>query len=206
MNPGYVSSVIMIITLILCSSGWKQSLVRGISHSTILLFFVLWVVSSYFSIPISNSLQVVPVFFLAIAVLILCFFRIDSGYIRFHVISVGLLVGSLYFFLSHMLVLEPVYRFYLPFIQIPLSLGLIIILLYSRPILQVTACSLALLVGHTLVQWYSTPAYSLILGNKIFQDHWWMMIFAVRSGSEVWRFLCSACLSMVHIWNERRRG
>jgi hypothetical protein len=205
MNPGYVSSLIMIITLILCSSGWKQLLVRGISHYTILLFFAFWVVSSYIALPLSDRITVYLVFVLAAVLLAVCMFKIQSNAIRFHVISAGLLVGSLYFFLGHMLVIEPVYQFYLPFIHIPFSLGLIIILLYHQPVLQVAACSLALIIGHILLQWTAAPS-SILLGDKLFQDHWWMMMLSVRIGSELWWAFRRACTLMLHTWNERKRG
>lgn len=38
MNPGYLSWLLMIITIILFVSGWKDFLLRGITSRVILLF------------------------------------------------------------------------------------------------------------------------------------------------------------------------
>ncbi len=38
MNPGYLSLLLMVVTLILFASGWKDIIMRGITSKVILLF------------------------------------------------------------------------------------------------------------------------------------------------------------------------
>ncbi len=204
MNPGYVSSIMMIITLILCSSGWKSTLARGLSHRTILLFFMLWMAGSILSFSI-HSVTIYGVFVVVFGVFVVSFVQISNRFIQIHVLLVGGLLGALYFLLNEMLVIEPMFRLYWPFLHLPLSLSIILILLYHQPLLQAAACSLAVMFGHGLTVWHNAASSSIVLGDKLFQDHWWLMMLSVRVGSEVLIVCRRACVHCIQAWNQRRR-
>src|SRR6478736_3334615 len=69
MNAGYLSLILLCITLILFASGWKELYVRSISHKGMLLFFALWIVGSCFSVSIKQ------VYIQLVYMLVFCLYR-----------------------------------------------------------------------------------------------------------------------------------
>lgn len=194
----------MIVTLILCLSGWKHWIIGRISLRSMLLFFVLWLVCSQFVIPITDVMQWNGTFLWCIIVVILAWFNMQAMAAKFHVLLAGIMLGVLYFLLKELFIVEPVYQFYMSMFHVVMSLGFIVVLLYRSITMQLMACSLALLTGDALEGWFSATV--VVLGDKPFQDHWWLMFLTIRAGTEGLGSIRKAYTSAVQVWNARRRG
>lgn len=180
MNPGYLSLVLLSITLILFSSGWKEIYVRSISHSRILLFFIGWILLFSFEIKLPE-VQINWVF-AGIAVLslgIIC--RTGGLFRKLHLLSIGLLLGSFHVLAEEILAMDPMMSIVSPHVDAALFLVCVVLLLERRLWEQIACLSLGVVIGEI----YSVLAHSmhhpLYFGGASFQDGWWLSVFAART-------------------------
>jgi hypothetical protein len=182
MNPGYLSLVLLVVSLILFASGWKDIILRGITHQSLLLFFV----SMLFVMPLAGTVGSCRVFF-TVPLLVLCSIRIwmrNPGWLyRIHSFSVSLLLGSVTFFLKETLHLMPSMILINKNVTTALFIGLLSAGLTRLPLYQVANVTLGLLIGESMFLYTHRVQMPLVLGGAAFQDLWWSAVFAARGCS-----------------------
>ncbi|NOU99231.1 YphA family membrane protein [Paenibacillus planticolens] len=205
MNSGYLSLILLCITLILFASGWKELYIRSISHKGMLLFFALWLIGSNFSITIKQvhiQLVYVLIFLMSIAIL-----HVTQGFIhKLHLLSIGLLLGSLHFLLQQLLEMDPILIVRNSDWDVAILLAILAVLLQRNALEQIAAISIGYLLGDMYLAGIHPVAGYHHLGHSTFQDQWWLSVFTARTMTIILQSAYNGCRSLIRSWMERKGG
>lgn len=205
MNPGYLSFLLISVTLILCASGWKDILIRGISNKAILLFFVLWVGASRVAIP-WNGYRLYLSFILVSILAGIILYKTGGMLVKLHLLSVGLLLGSIYFFLLEAAHLLPVLMGN-PGVHASMLVGATMFMLSRQTAVQIACISVGLVAGELYLAYiHHANGYPAALGNPAFQDKWWLSLWTARGCTFMWQAVRSGTEQAVKLWSERKKG
>ncbi|WP_159882974.1 YphA family membrane protein [Paenibacillus puerhi] len=204
MNAGYISLLLAVIALILFASGWKDVLLRGITPTSLLLFFASWAVLlrvevGWGGLRISGSAFV----FLLLFVYVLS--RARGVLLRLHLASVSLLLGALYFFMTEMLHLMPSLIVWNVPLTISLLIGLLGAMLLRSPALQLAAVAGGLLIGEGLALYTHRSEGPAMLGTAALVDLWWLSAFIVRGGALMLETVVGGLRRALRVLNETLR-
>ncbi|KRE69291.1 YphA family membrane protein [Paenibacillus sp. Soil750] len=205
MNAGYLSLILLCITLILLASGWKELYIRSISHKGMLLFFASWLIGSRVTVTIQHvHIQLVYVVVLTIAFSIL---YVTQGFIhKLHLLSIGLLIGSLHFLFQQLLEMDPILIIRNSEWQTALLIAIVAVVVQRNAWEQIAAISIGYLIGDM----YQASIHEVDgfhqLGMATFQDQWWLSIFTARTLTIVVQAAYSGCRTVVRSWLNRREG
>lgn len=180
MNPGYLSSILIAVSLILFASGWKDVLFRGVSHTRILLFFVGWLACWWWSVPVGTvRVNMTVVLLLAVAAAVT--WSMDDDLYRVHVWSAGLLLGSFDLLMRELNGWQLLLQQYGPYLQSTVLLAVVVFLLGRQPLWQFTLVTVGLVSSEFAYLWlHRATAASTVLGQAAFSDHWWLTIGSAR--------------------------
>ncbi|MDO3679195.1 hypothetical protein Q3C12_19480 [Paenibacillus ehimensis] len=120
---------------------------------------------------------------LLLAVSLLVMIRTPSFLYRFHLLSIALLLGSVYFFLKETLHLMPAVIWLSSEWTVAASVGVLAAALLRWPPLQIAGLSLGLLIGDAMSACAHREQVAMTLGQAGFQDEWWLTVFAARGWS-----------------------
>jgi hypothetical protein len=205
MNPGYLSLLLLSITLVLFASGWKDLYLRSISHKRILLFFIAWLVLSGLSISI-NHIKI-NMDYLLVACVSICILVMAKGFIhKLHLLSIGLLLGSFHFLLQEILTTDPVMVTLKPEWDTALFLALLTIVLQRGELEQIACLSIGFLMGDFYNGFVHKATAPLYFGSSAFQDEWWLSVFAARTTAIVLQSAHKGCKSVIRSWQEWKGG
>lgn len=182
MNAGYLSLLLVVVSLILFASGWKDIILRGITPTSLLLFFVSWILASRVSFawgPVTVN-GAIGVLILTGVVTVL---RTKGMMLKLHVFSVALLMGSVYFFLRETLHLMPSLIVWNVQATMALFIGIIDAVLLRSAALQLAALAAALLIGEGMYLYAHRDQGELVFGTPSLLDFWWLTAFAARGYS-----------------------
>ncbi|MFD0694854.1 hypothetical protein ACFQZT_12180 [Paenibacillus sp. GCM10027628] len=205
MNSGYLSLILLCITLILFASGWKELYVRSISHKGILLFFAAWLTLSHITIRIGHlQVHLVYLWILCICIGIL---YVTRGFIhKLHLLSIGLLLGSLHFLLQQLLQMDPILIVGSSEWDTALLLAVVVTVLQRSELEQIAAISLGYLLGDLYQAGIHQEVGAQRLGSPHFQDQWWLSVFAARTMTIVLQAVYNGCRLIIRSWMERKGG
>ncbi|WJH34216.1 hypothetical protein N6H14_30645 [Paenibacillus sp. CC-CFT747] len=203
MNEGYLASLLMVLTMILLATGWKEVFLRQVSPRVIGLFMVGWIALSPFSFPFAGSRisLVVP---LLIAGASGALFRMEGLLDRLQVILSGTLCAILVYLYTEMTRLAPAAVLLSPELDKGLLLSLTMPLLQREALRQLTALTIGLLFAHWLL---SLPLLGTakVLGGAGFQDRWWLVVCLTRLITEAaWGLAVVGKRLASLVWKERR--
>ncbi|PZE21964.1 hypothetical protein [Paenibacillus xerothermodurans] len=179
MNAGYLSLLFLVVSLILLASGWKDLLVRGITTKVILLFFVCWIASMQLSLVLPGArigLWVVVLF----AVIACVVYRCRGRLLKLNILSVGMLLGSVSFFLLETIHLLPSIMIGSTELSMALLIGLLVSAIFRSASVQIAVVSLGLLIGESLFRLAHREHMAFHLGSAVLQDRWWLTIYTTR--------------------------
>ncbi|WP_281938244.1 hypothetical protein [Paenibacillus tyrfis] len=109
--------------------------------------------------------------------------RTPSFLYRFHLLSIALLLGSVYFFMRETLHLMPAVIWFSSEWTVAASVGFLAAALLRWPPLQIAGLSLGLLIGDVMSACAHREQMAMTLGQTEFQDVWWLTAFAARGCS-----------------------
>lgn len=179
MNPGYLSFILICVVLILLASGWKDILFRGFSRTSILLFFVGWLVFgavrfSFRDLHIQGTLPFLLLLSLAGT------WKMKTFIQRGHVWSAGLMLGLVdvlmrelegWSALAHSVSLT----------HSALIIALLAIVMGRSPLWQFIAISAGLVLAELLFGWLHRGSLpGRLAGGAQFADHWWYTFCLAR--------------------------
>lgn len=183
MNPGYLSSVLICVTLVLLASGWKDILFHGISRRSILLFFAGWLLLLPFSFSVAGGqVQLTVVYLLLLAAVATV--RMDTFMEQVHVLCSAGMLGLAAVLMQELqgfnLLLHPV-----PGLNAGLVLAILTLALGRQPLWQFTAITIGLILAELLhVALHRHTWGNAMFGGGIFRDRWWY-VFALSRGLTV---------------------
>ncbi|MCR8634443.1 hypothetical protein [Paenibacillus radicis (ex Xue et al. 2023)] len=182
MNPGYLSLLFLVVSLILFASGWMDYFMRGITSKVILLFFVSWLVTMEIVITLPHVR--IGLWTIVLAVLIVAVLWRSHGLMyKLHVLSVGILLGSVSFFLQETIHLFPSMVLGSVELSMALLIGFLISSLIKVPAVQLAAVSLGLLLGEAYFRFLHKGQIEFQLGTTMLQDRWWLTVYVMRGMS-----------------------
>ncbi|RAU94739.1 hypothetical protein [Paenibacillus sp. YN15] len=178
MNPGYLSLVLISVTMILLASGWKDILLPGIPRAGILAFFVGWMIAALFSVELERAeIQ------FTLPYLLLCAAAatrsLKAPLLRAHVWVCGLLLGAFDCLLRELggwAALAPQGHAWLNEAAV---IAVITLLLGRGALWQWIALSVGLTVSEALFFWFHQETAS-VAGGAAFADHWWLLLCLTR--------------------------
>lgn len=205
MNPGYLSLILTSVTIILLVSGWKDYVLRNISHKVILVFFISWFGSSLFTITIAEQKVngVIAVLVLLSAIIL----QNESGLlVRVHLLSLGLLLGSIYFMLQEIMHLNLIPMISVLHVDTAVLIALLVAAALRNLLQQIAVITIGFLVGESFYIYVNHNFSPIVFGGSLFQDRWWLSIISVR--------IVTLCLeSVLHVgkgfyrfWQGLRKG
>lgn len=203
MNPGYLSYILICITVILLVSGWKDALLRGVSARAITLFFIGWFALSEVKFSLGQWTISGPY-----AGLVILFFFLLSALPEeisvFYLMACGLTLG-LFYFLANGISLSLAGLPGSSQLWLGLLIGLLVISLYRNPIAQLACITLCILSG-SLLQMYSHASlagYRLGFGHM--KDHWWLFAFSARIITAALGYIALMTRTWFQQWTEARK-
>jgi hypothetical protein len=209
MNPGFLSLILVSISLILLASGWRQTLLRGIPHYAILLFFTAWCISSLFQFHWLDGTEIngtVALLSLVIAIVLLGHRSVLSG---LHYVSLGLFLASVYYLLKHLGDLDPFFLPYRSWAGTAIVVALLGSMLIRKAKDQIACLSLALLFGCAFYRIVHPERLAIPFGGLRFQDEWWLTVVAARMFSMTGEYATdavrTASKSLVERWKGLRK-
>lgn len=204
MNAGYVSLLLIVVSLILFASGWKGIILRGITQLSLLLFFIAWLLLLRWSFTL-DQWRVFGCIPLLLAVSFLVILGTRGGLLRLHLFSVGLLLGSVYFFMKETIHLIPAFMVLSPEWTMAIFNGLLVSALLRWPAFQVAALSLGLVIGEVMFAYSHREQSDIVLGHAGFQDVWWLTLYAARGSSLALESVVAGCKkACLYVWNTIR--
>lgn len=205
MNPGYLSLLAVSISLILLASGWKDILLRGISHRSVLLFFICWGASSFVKaewngIAVYGAAAILPLF--AAAALL----RVEGALSRLHLSASSALLGVFHYVLLELDGFVPWLDLVNPKLEMALMTAALVLLIGRQPHLQFAVISFGLLLGEVgFVGMHRSEGMTLRLGGPEFQDRWWLTFVFARSLTIAVEYCRRSFAGAVRVWAGRRR-
>lgn len=191
MNPGYLTLLLIIISFILVVSGWKEVFLSRVPLKEILLFFMLWVISSQFSIQ-WNHVKLNGIILLLGVFSGWLLLRFRSRFICFRLLTVSMLLASLHFLLIEFFKLSPVFVLFRTELDAAFWMSMICVFMLRNPLYQFVSLSIGLVLGDAYSLYYSHQEMPLHLGSLAFQDQWWFAILTVRLASVLWKLVETA--------------
>lgn len=207
MNPGYMSLLLLSITFILCASGWKDVILRGISHKYIHLFFVLWFIGLWIYIPLFPRTDFNGAYIVLALYAFGTFASVRSGQSLVYGFSAILLLGAFYALFSQLHHLPQLLTLHHVQYDHAILCGFAAALLFRKPGEQVAAITLALMLGDGLMQWLapSTPNETLVFGSPAFYDLWWLTVTVSRILSVAAERTVAGCRTIIEaVWARRK--
>lgn len=187
MNPGYLSLIWIVISLILLVSGWKDVVLHNIPRRQIAVFFIAWflLVFVQFEVKGMKVYGIVPL--IAVIGIYGLVSRISAER-RLQTITAVILLGTIDFGMRQT---EGIAAPALP--DSAFILALAVTLLVRKPALQISALSLSLLLSEGMVLVAAGGRMPASLGDAVFQDHWWMTVCTAR----IWTLLAEGAAAVV---------
>ncbi|WP_052487116.1 YphA family membrane protein [Gordoniibacillus kamchatkensis] len=205
MNPGFLSLILLVIALILLSSGWKDVLLRSISHKGILLFFIAWVGLSKWTVTVQHFKLSGP--FLLVSALAVCLWLGTEGAAaKLHALSIGLLLGSFHFLLQELFEIDPILIVSRADVDIAVLVGLITLVLQRSVSLQLACLSIGLATGTLYGVLFRHKTGIMTLGGPSFQDQWWTAVFVSRCATVLMQEAANGVKVLSQLWADKRKG
>ncbi len=205
MNPGYLSLILLSITLIMLVSGWREICIRSISNKVILLFFIGWLCLSWATLHIRHVQISFTYLLVAFVSSFIVLTRRGVAH-KLHLLSIGLLLGSSHFLLLEILLLNPMMIISKPEIDTAICLSLLVVVLQRNELEQIACLSIGLLLGDFYYSYVHKSEVPVYLGAPDFQDKWWLSILLARTVTLIMQSAYLGCKGAVKMWLERKRG
>jgi hypothetical protein len=206
MNPGYLSLLLICMTVILLSSGWKEVFLSRASHKEILLFFVLWIIGLQYSFFV----QQVQVNGIVIVISLLCvyiFVRVTNWIQRVQIVLFGFLLAAMNFLLLEFYSIDPIFVISHMGLDIAIWLSILTICMSREANVQIASLSIGFIVGEVLYAYKHLSSLPIVLGSSLFQDKWWLALVIVRTTTVIMQVTVTSYKRFTHKFGTiRKRG
>lgn len=205
LNQGYLSFLIISMLLILLASGWKDILAKGVSHRSILFFFVSWIVLSFMHISTDG---ITVSFELPFLVGTACagLWALRQPVVRVHVITAGLLIGMFDFLLLELNGYLPWFLTYNSVTDMAIFAAAFALMTGFQAVQQFISLSLGLTSAELLHQLpQHAKGMPVHLGGAGFQDHWWLIFGLTRLCSVGFEYGYKYTVRTAKLWLDRRK-
>ena len=189
MNDGYWSYILMVVMTVLLSSGWRSSVVKGISSLEVFWFIAAWYIGLFAVIPLGSTISIQGIYLALLLTLARFMFKEPIASVSYFIIT-GCLLGLIGFFIQELYRLDPVLIVFEKEIDAALIIGVLAWLVTRQPCRR-PVLSLAYIIQDVLPLLSKPADQMLFLGDAELQDGWWISYVCARvltltSESIVW--------------------
>lgn len=178
MNPGYLSLVLISVTMILLASGWKDLLLPGIPRSGILVFFMGWLIAALFQMELGSvEIQLTLPYLLIGAAAATR--SLKTPLLRAHVWASGLLLGTFDYLLRELGGWAAVAPQGHAWLNGSVIMAVITLLLGRGAFWQWMTLSIGLTASEGMFVFFHQETANLA-GGAAFSDHWWLLLCLTR--------------------------
>lgn len=190
MNDGYWSYILMVVMTVLLSSGWRSSVVKGISSLEVFWFIAAWYIGLFAVIPLGSTISIQGIYLALLLTLARFMFKEPIASVSYFIIT-GCLLGLIGFFIQELYRLDPVLIVFEKEIDAALIIGVLAWLVTRQALPQAAVLSLAYIIQDVLPLLSKPADQMLFLGDAELQDGWWISYVCARvltltSESIVW--------------------
>lgn len=190
MNDGYWSYILMVVMTVLLSSGWRSSVVKGISSLEVFWFIAAWYIGLFAVIPLGSTISIQGIYLALLLTLARFMFKEPIASVSYFIIT-GCLLGLIDFFIQELYRLDPVLIVFEKEIDAALIIGVLAWLVTRQALPQAAVLSLAYIIQDVLPLLSKPADQMLFLGDAALQDGWWISYVCARvltltSESIVW--------------------
>lgn len=190
MNDGYWSYILMVVMTVLLSSGWRSSVVKGISSLEVFWFIAAWYIGLFAVIPLGSTISIQGIYLALLLTLARFMFKEPIASVSYFIIT-GCLLGLIVFFIQELYRLDPVLIVFEKEIDAALIIGVLAWLVTRQALPQAAVLSLAYIIQDVLPLLSKPADQMLFLGDAELQDGWWISYVCARvltltSESIVW--------------------
>lgn len=200
MNSGYMSYLMICISIILLVSGWREVLLKEISPKAILLFFAGWICFSSGNL-VFHKLEFSGIYAGLICLLIIIMIYLPNGLSQVRILGSGLMLGLYYFLYMELATGFPQFPYSVNG-ALTVIMTVLLISLYRKPLEQLGCITLSLLFG-SLLQGYAAP---YLTGTRVsaaaLADQWWLLVVSARVTTVVVQQLSIIARSIYQSWSE----
>lgn len=190
MNDGYWSYILMVVMTVLLSSGWRSSVVKGISSLEVFWFIAAWYIGLFAVIPLGSTISIQGIYLALLLTLARFMFKESIASVSYFIIT-GCLLGLIVFFIQELYRLDPVLIVFEKEFDAALIIGVLAWLVTRQALPQAAVLSLAYIIQDVLPLLSKPADQMLFLGDAALQDGWWISYVCARvltltSESIVW--------------------
>jgi len=182
MNPGFLSYILLTLSLIFIGFGWKPHAIGGASARAALWFCLCWIVAAavvWHAGAWSGTLAYAPLAALAA-------FALRSplpGKDAATALAFGCLLGAMYSLVQLVERVDPLAIVLHPTVDPLLLIALLAVCYTRRASIQFALLSVALIVNDAYMALLYAEWQPAFFGGRAFQDGWWAAATAVRCAS-----------------------
>lgn len=199
MNPGYMSWIWIVISLILLASGWKDVLLKGVTAKAIRFFFIVWCLLMAVHFPIGKHV-LYPIFFFLFILYCAALLSGEHAQRRLQMAFLPTFLGILEFMLRQT---SGAAVLMLP--DSSLLLAAAAVLLVRPAVPQIAVISMSELVCLALTVYVHKERLPLTIGDMRFQDHWWLAVCSARLTTVAVEHVGLVVKTGFYSWVERGR-
>ncbi|OPA81424.1 hypothetical protein BVG16_03695 [Paenibacillus selenitireducens] len=186
LNAGTIAILVYLIVLILIVSGWKEVFMKSLSYRACLLFMLGWLICVFMNLQITPNIRLNAGIVVLLSSALLCFFQIQVWYRKLYVLTVTVLIGTVYALFGHFVRMDPIFIWVSP-VWDPVIVATLCVLLAVQSIEeQMVVITIAFLLGDGLLQWISGGHHVISLGTAGWYDQWWLAIVVARLSAWCW--------------------
>lgn len=185
MNPGYLSYLLFCILIILLACGWKEQIIKGVSHQGILIFLISWLFCSVINVELFGSYRMNMCYLMLLVVTLWIVFRVRAWTEVSHFISVGLLLVAAYILLKQLFSIDPIIIKEYSFFYISFFLCLMTSVFVRHPLQQVATITIGLFVGEAGYIYLREGHLPFHFGQPRLYDQWLLVFLGTRFLSEL---------------------
>ncbi|TLS53077.1 hypothetical protein FE782_06830 [Paenibacillus antri] len=180
MNPGFLSYILLTLSLILIGFGWRTHAIGGASARAASLFGLGWIAAAAVDWKAgawAGTAAYAPLLALAAIGLVSPYSRKDAA----SALSFGCLLGAIYSLVQLVERIDPLAIVLHPSVD-PVALIVVLIVCYTRRAsTQFAMLSIALVVNDAYTALLYARWQTPFFGGREFQDAWWMAAASARA-------------------------
>lgn len=178
MNPGYLSYILLTLSLILVCFGWRTHAIGSASARSAALFCMVWVVcaaAQWRAFGVSGTGALLPAAILAATAL-----RSAPRKEAATALTYGFLTGAVYSLIELLQRMDPLMVVLGTGIDPAAAACVMAAACARKPMLQLAVLSIALIVNDVYAECLYAGRSPASFGDREFQDVWWGAAFGVR--------------------------
>ncbi|KXG43649.1 YphA family membrane protein [Tepidibacillus decaturensis] len=177
MNDGVLTNLILLIMIILVSTGWFQSIVSEIGKGKVIFIFLAIFILSMIELPFNYQWKVNMGGFIVPMVFYFYFWIKGDKADKPYLFAATTLLGAIYFLFKELIRLDPILMLWNEQIEITFFLVMIVLFVSNKLVVRLALLIGGLLLGEIFYSFHHRTHFpQIILGNALQRDILWLSL------------------------------